>query len=132
MTDHGVLQYKLFDKKDKDHGAISITNHCVQEYFSFLDLVISSNLQLIPIVAIDYSLCNLTFDIENKCLHTLKAGVQNDYIDALKSVCHSFQNFSQYMLGYGFGAKTIKGKGLKCDLFSLTGDFMDPIIESQE
>lgn len=90
MMENGVLQYKLFDRKDKDHGAISIQNHYVQDYFSFLDLVISSNLQLIPIVAIDYSLCNLTFDIENKCLHTLKAGVQNDYIDALKSVCHSF------------------------------------------
>lgn len=36
------------------------------------------------------------------------------------------------MLGYGFGAKTIKGKGNKCDLFSLTGDFMDPLIESEE
>jgi hypothetical protein len=36
------------------------------------------------------------------------------------------------MLGYGFGAKTIKGKGNSCDLFSLTGDYMDPIIENEE
>lgn len=36
------------------------------------------------------------------------------------------------MLTYGFGAKTIKGKGNACDLFSLTGDFMDPMVDTEE
>ena len=72
VYDQGLLQYKLIDNKQKDHGAISLQNQCVQDYFSFLDLVLSANLQLIPIIAVDFSLANLTFDIENKCLHTLK------------------------------------------------------------
>lgn len=69
---NSLLQYTLVDTKKKDHGALSISNYCISDYFSFLDLVIQSNLQLVPIIAVDFSLANLTFDIENKCLHTLK------------------------------------------------------------
>ena len=36
------------------------------------------------------------------------------------------------MLAYGFGAKTIKGKGQQSDLFSLTGDFMDPMVQTED
>jgi hypothetical protein len=36
------------------------------------------------------------------------------------------------MLGYGFGARTVPGEGPACNLFSLTGDFQDPVIESEE
>lgn len=36
------------------------------------------------------------------------------------------------MLGYGFGARTVSGEGPACNLFSMTGDFMDPFISGEE
>jgi hypothetical protein len=37
------------------------------------------------------------------------------------------------MMGYGFGARTVtSGDGPACNLFSMTGDFMDPFIENEE
>jgi len=50
----------------------------------------------------------------------------------LRSICNSYLHFSKFLLGYGFGAKTVAAAGDPSDLFSLTGDFADPIIKSQE
>ena len=37
------------------------------------------------------------------------------------------------MLSYGVGGRTMKGDGSSCPtLFSLSGDFMDPFVETQE
>jgi hypothetical protein len=37
---------------------------------SFLDLISNQMLEIVPIVAIDFSMSNLTFD-EKKCIHTV-------------------------------------------------------------
>lgn len=37
------------------------------------------------------------------------------------------------MLSYGFGACTVNAKdGPTCNLFSMTGDFLDPFVEDEE
>jgi hypothetical protein len=36
------------------------------------------------------------------------------------------------MLAYGFGARTVQGDGPACNLFSMTGDFTEPFINSEE
>lgn len=37
------------------------------------------------------------------------------------------------MLSYGFGARTVQeGDGPACNLFSMTGDFMDPFVSNDE
>lgn len=36
------------------------------------------------------------------------------------------------MLAYGVGARTMEGNGTAVDICSMTGDFTDPFIESQE
>jgi hypothetical protein len=36
------------------------------------------------------------------------------------------------MLGYGFGARTVEGDGPACNKFSMTGDFLNPFIDSEE
>jgi hypothetical protein len=36
------------------------------------------------------------------------------------------------MLAYGIGARTMEGNGSAVDICSMTGDFTDPFIESQE
>ena len=91
-----------------------------------------NSLNLVPIVAVDYSLANLTFNESCYCLHSLKPGQPNDYLDVLRRVFRSYTKFSDFMLSYGFGARTVKGDGPACNLFSMTGDFMDPFIDGEE
>jgi hypothetical protein len=86
----------------------------------------------VPIIAVDYSLANLTFDESCYCLHSLKSGQPNDYLEALKRVHRAYKDFSEYMLAYGFGARTVPGEGPACKLFSMTGDYMDPFVENEE
>ena len=74
-------------------------------------------------------MANLTFDEDQKCIHTLKQGAPNDYIDCLKSVERAFHYFSRFIMPFGFGARTVlTGDGPACNLFSMTGDFMDPFV----
>jgi len=68
------------------------------------------------------------------CIHTLKPGAPNDYVDALKGYYNAYQSISKFMVAYGFGAKTVpkKGESRTCDLFSCTGNFADPYVNSQQ
>jgi hypothetical protein len=55
-------------------------------------------------------------------------------MDCLKSVTKSFYYFNRFILPIGFGARTLltKGEGPACNLFAMSGDFMDPFVESAE
>jgi len=44
-------------------------------------------------------------------------------VDVLKRITSAYKNFSRFMLGYGYGARTVPGEGPACDLFSMSGDF---------
>jgi len=111
------------DNSGKNKGFIQLSNCSVRNHYSFFDLIIKNGLNLVPIIAVDFSLSNLTFDESQYCIHSLKQGANNDYIDALKGICASFQYFSKFSLGYGFGARTVETEGPACNLFSMTGDF---------
>lgn len=97
-----------------------------------MDLHIKHGLNLVPIVAVDYSLANLTFDESCYCLHTLKAEATNDYVEVLRLIENCFHKFSKFSLGYGFGARTKPGDGPSCDLISMTGDMNNPYIDMKE
>ena len=111
---------------------MTLRNCSLRNFYTFLDLHVKNGLNLVPIVAVDYSLANLTFDESCYCIHTLKQGAPNDYVDALKQVNRSFKYFSKFMLSYGFGARTVNGDGPACNLFAMTGDFMDPFVNGEE
>ena len=90
-------------------------------------------MNIIPVIGVDYSLANLTFGTADVCIHTLKDGAANDYMDCLKSVSKCFNWFSRFMVPLGFGARTIlKGDGPACNLFAMTGDFFDPYVSNTE
>lgn len=117
----------------KSVGVIELRNSSLRNFHTFLDLHVKNSLNLVPIVAIDFSLSNLTFDENQYCIHTLKPGVPNDYVDALRRIARCYRYFSKYMLAYGFGARTCDIKeGPACNLFSMTGDFMDPFVGTEE
>jgi hypothetical protein len=47
-------------------------------------------LELIPMVGIDFSMSNLTFD-DRKCLHSVNEDNQNEYRDLMQTVSKSYK-----------------------------------------
>jgi len=131
MTQNNLL-LPFLNEKGKERGIFKLKNCTVRNFYTFLDLYVRNNLKLVPVIAVDYSLANLTFDENGYCLHSLKQGQPNDYLDALRLVYRSFEKFSEFMMTYGFGARTVQGDGPACNVFSMTGDFTEPFIESEE
>jgi hypothetical protein len=63
---------EVIDEKKKVKGILKLKNCSLRNFYTFLDLHIKNGLNLVPIVAVDFSLANLTFDENCYCLHTLK------------------------------------------------------------
>lgn len=83
----------------------------------------------------DFSMANLKME-DASVLHTLKQGVQNDYIEGIKGVYEAFDPFAHFFLQYGYGART-HSRGDKhdqdpCDCFAMSGDFLDPYAYTQD
>lgn len=74
----------------KGKGYVKLKKCTVRNFYTFLDLHIRNSLNIVPIIGVDYSLANLTFDERGYCLHSLKPGQPNDYLDVLKLVYESF------------------------------------------
>jgi hypothetical protein len=84
-------------------------------------------LEIVPIVAVDFSMSNLTFD-DRKCIHTVNEDNQNEYRDLISSVSRAFRQISSSTLFYGFGANSVKTKTEVSDLFIGTGDLLNPVV----
>ena len=81
LFEHGrtdELGYNLFEEgkntKSALKGNMMIRNCSLRKFYTFLDLHFQNNLNIVPIVAVDFSLANLTFDENMLCLHSLKPG----------------------------------------------------------
>jgi hypothetical protein len=133
---HGELGYTLYEEgkmsKSAARGTLVIGRCQVRKFYSFIELHVKNGLNIVPIVAIDYSLANLTFEENNLCLHSLKPGGPNDYIQVLKSVAKAFQMFAKFNLAYAVGARTLPKDGPSSDLESLTGDLLKPFIGNKD
>lgn len=84
-------------------------------------------LELIPMVGIDYSMSNLTFD-ERKCIHSVNEDNPNEYRDLMSCISKSYKQMSPSTLFYGFGANSVPHLTEVSNLFSGTGDLLNPIV----
>lgn len=66
------------------------------------------------------------------CLHTLKKGAPNAYKDVMEALARAYQHMSEFMLGFGFGAKMVKKKAHTSDCFAMSGDIFNPAFEGEE
>jgi len=131
MTEGQSIDLPLLNKSNKPVGQCILNEASIQPCFTFLDYKIHRGINIVPIIAIDYSLSNLTFD-NQKCIHSLKKGASNDYINVIEHITNAYQNISSHMLGFGMGAKTTHHKGDASNLFSLTGNIFNPILEKDK
>ena len=127
----GKMALYILDTKMKPLGKIKLSNCAARRFYTFFDLRLRNKLNIVPIIGVDYSLANLTFRDDMPLQHTLKEGCSNDYVDALKGIYKAFEALAQFMVAYGFAACTVKSDNA-CNLFSLTGDFADPYINSEQ
>jgi hypothetical protein len=74
-------------------GTFEMRGLQTRRYFTYFDLVFRNGLNIVPIVGIDFSMANLTMT-DASIMHTLKPGVQNDYVEALKSIDEAFAHHS--------------------------------------
>jgi hypothetical protein len=84
-------------------------------------------LEIVPIVAVDFSLANLTFD-DRKCIHTVNEDNINEYRDMLTAISKAYRQISPISLFYGFGANAVAKKTEVSDLFVGTGDLLNPFV----
>lgn len=94
---------------------------------SFLNLVADNILELVPLVGVDYSMANLTFD-DRKCIHTVNEDRPNEYRDLMQAITKSFKLISPSALFYGFGANSVTKVTEVSDLFVGSGDLLNPVV----
>lgn len=56
------MNFDLIDESSKSKGILELKGCSLRNFHTFLDLHVKNGLNLVPIVAIDFSLANLTFD----------------------------------------------------------------------
>ena len=66
-----AFKLPLFNEgKQQQIGLISLKNIQCKRRTSFLDLIADQLLELVPIIGVDFSMSNITFD-NRKCLHSV-------------------------------------------------------------
>ena len=84
----------------------------------------SGDLRVVPLLAVDFSMGNLTFDAST-CLHHSNPNLPNDYKDLLGMLSTSFKNILNLPI-FGFGAKTSNFSNQTCHLFPLSRSIRNP------
>lgn len=69
-----MILLNIYDDKNKEKGVVKLKKCSLRNFYTFLDLHVRNSLNLVPIVAVDFSLSNLTFNESCYCLHSLKPG----------------------------------------------------------
>eukprot|EP00347_Sterkiella_histriomuscorum_P011703 403371431 len=97
-----------------------------ESYSSLIDTLNQGQLQVVPIIAVDFSLANLTF-LDDQCLHSTKSDKPNDYKDILKMICESYSNILNIPI-FGYSAKTTKNADKAASFFPITQDLRNPFV----
>ncbi len=93
---HKKLKLLLLDEKKQLKGNVELSQVTARRHYTFFDLVFRNQLNIVPILGIDFSMANLTMNDMSFCLHTLKPGAPNDYITAINGLHQAFKPFSNF------------------------------------
>lgn len=64
----------MLGEKNDNRGTFFVSNCSARRFYTFFDLRMRNQLNIVPIIGIDFSLANLTFDGLRPLIHTLKPG----------------------------------------------------------
>ena len=132
LTDANTIQLNIKKSKKILRGTLNIGDSLLTPIFSFLDYKIHLDIKVIPVIAIDYSLSNLTFDSKRQLIHTQKESEDNDYRSILNHILKVYKNLAPFVMGFGMGGKTYPKQQNASDIFSLTGNMFNPILNKDQ
>eukprot|EP00826_Nyctotherus_ovalis_P008322 TRINITY_DN1214_c0_g1_i1.p1 TRINITY_DN1214_c0_g1~~TRINITY_DN1214_c0_g1_i1.p1 ORF type:complete len:644 (-),score=151.19 TRINITY_DN1214_c0_g1_i1:94-2025(-) len=118
------------DKRDAKFGTLNLRHRSFENIITLGDILFSE-MRFVPVIAVDCSLGNLTFD-SLKCMHHFDKIRPNYYIEALKAVESRVAPFYSRMFAYGFGAKVVPKRSKLTDCFSLNGNIFNPSIRNKD
>ena len=132
LRDDNAFIIDVLDINAVEIGRIQFFDPLIRPIFTFLDYKINLNVNVVPVIVIDFSLSNLTFQEDKECIHTLKESEENLYLTVLENIMQSFKNLSVNVMAFGMGALTKPNQKSASDIFALSGDVFSPIIETNE
>ena len=97
---------------------------------STVGLIQSGDLRVVPLVGIDFSLGNLTFE-DNTVLHSTNPNKPNDYRSLLRMLSHSYRNILNLPI-FGYGSKTSTFSNKTSHLFPLSRSIRNPFTPNDE
>uniref|UniRef100_A0A7S3N8N0 Copine C-terminal domain-containing protein n=1 Tax=Euplotes harpa TaxID=151035 RepID=A0A7S3N8N0_9SPIT len=132
IPEEGSIQLNILNSSKKLRGTLLIGDSTLKPVFSFLDYKINLDINIVPVVAIDYSLSNLSFANKRHLIHTLKTDEDNDYISVLRHIMKVYGDLTSFMMGFGMGGKTYPKQHLASDIFALSGNMFNPVFNKEE
>ena len=98
---------------------------------SVLDLLPDS-ISISPIICIDFSMANLTFQSNGTSVHTPSLKKPNQYRDLMEMICQDMYSSELFVPIFGYGAKTFKGSSETCNVFPLSMNMSNPLLPNQD
>ena len=102
----------------------------IERPLSIVGIIQSGDLRVVPIVGIDFSLGNLTFE-ENTVMHSTNPSKPNDYRSLLRMISHAYRNILNLPI-FGYGSKTNTFSTKTCHLFPLSRSIRNPFTPNDE
>ena len=106
LRDNNAFNIDVLDINAVEIGKINFYDPSIRPIFTYLDYKINLSVNVIPVIVIDFSLSNLTFQEDREWIHTLKDGEENKYLTVLENIVESFKNLSVNVMAFGMGALT--------------------------
>jgi hypothetical protein len=98
---------------------------------TILDLF-PGHFHIAPVICVDFSMANLTFQSSGTCEHSTKYTKANQYRELLKMLCIDMFSNELFVPIFGFGAKTFPGSSTTASLFPMSMNMSNPLITNEE
>lgn len=93
-------------------------------------MIQSGDLRIVPIIGIDFSLANLTFE-DSTVMHSTNPSKPNDYRSLIRMLSHAYRNILNMPI-FGYGSKTNAVAAKTCHLFPLSRSIRNPFTPNDE
>lgn len=98
---------------------------------SMTDLL-PGHIHIAPIIFVDFSLANLTFQSRGTSEHSPNAAKSNQYRELLKMLCLDIHSNELFVPIFGYGARTFPGSSTTSNLFPMSLNLSNPLVPNQE
>ncbi len=97
---------------------------------SVIESIVTEDLRVVPIIAIDFSMGNLTFGRDVN-LHQPNTNKQNDYRDLMQMIALSYSNVTNLPI-FGYAAKTSNFSQKGAPIFPLSRYIRNPFTSNDD